>query len=85
MPTGRNLEQGSLAFDGVHEGGIKELDVHNLFGTMETKATHDWFIEKTKMRPFIIARSHFSGHGKYGSTWSGDNHAKLTDMAWSIT
>ena len=34
MPTGRSLEHASLPLDGVHEGGMKELDVHNLFGTM---------------------------------------------------
>jgi hypothetical protein len=34
MPTGRSLEHASLALDGVHKDGMKELDVHNLFGTM---------------------------------------------------
>lgn len=45
IPTGRNIEKDSLSLDGVHEGGFTELDVHSLFGTMETKATHEFFKE----------------------------------------
>lgn len=85
IPTGRNIEDGSLSLDSVHEGGIKELDAHSLFGTMEVKATHDWFKEKTNKRPFIIERSSIAGMGKYGSMWTGDNTSNEKDMGFSVT
>lgn len=43
VPTGRDLEMKSITLDGVHAGGVTELDAHSLFGTMEVKATHEWF------------------------------------------
>jgi len=33
----------------------------------------------------IISRSSFSGMGKYGSLWLGDNQAQERYMAWSVT
>jgi len=72
-----------LLLDGVHEGGVKELDAHSLFGTMETKATHEWF-KNGKMRTFIIQRSAFAGLGKFGSHWLGDNQAYGLSMGLSV-
>jgi len=42
-PTGRDLETKSMPLDAVHMGDVTELDAHSLFGTMEVKATHDYF------------------------------------------
>ena len=46
MPTDRNLEIKSIPVSSVHgdEGKIFELDTHSLWGTMEAKATSDWFV-----------------------------------------
>jgi len=33
IPTGRNLEDGTIALDAVHSDGSVELDVHSLYGT----------------------------------------------------
>jgi hypothetical protein len=46
IPTARDLEAKSLSLDGVHADGTLELDAHSLFGTMEVKATHEWFTQK---------------------------------------
>ena len=59
------------------------MDAHSLFGTMETKATHEWF-NNGKMRTFIIQRSAFAGLGKFGSHWLGDNQAYGLSMGLSV-
>lgn len=82
-PTGRSLERQSIPLDAYHYGDIIELDAHSLFGTMQVKATHDWFIENKK-RAFIIERSSYAGIGKYGSKWLGDNSAHPYHMGQSV-
>lgn len=61
-----------------------ELDSHSLFGTMEVKATHEWFA-KNKKRTMIIERSGFAGFGKFGSRWLGDNFSSKEYMGYSVT
>jgi len=39
IPTGRNLEEKSISLDALHANGEIELDVHSLYGTMQTQAT----------------------------------------------
>lgn len=49
------------------------LDVHNLWGFMEEKATHEAYTEiYPGKRPYLIARSPFTGAGKYSGFWGGD-------------
>lgn len=91
-PTGRDLETKSIALDAVHgnmtvagaELNVTQLDAHSLFGTMEVKATHDWFQDKGK-RTLIIERSAFAGMGKWGSRWLGDNFSRYAYMGYSVT
>lgn len=84
VPTGRDLETKSIGLDGYHSNGFLELDMHSLFGTMEVKATHEWF-QKRKNRTMIIERSAFAGMGKFGSRWLGDNNSSTTLMGASVT
>lgn len=48
VPTERSLQSGSIPLEAVHgeEGKIFELDAHSLWGTMEAKASSDWFVSK---------------------------------------
>ena len=43
QPTGRDLNTKSIDIDAMHVNNYTELDTHSLFGTMEVKATHEWF------------------------------------------
>ena len=73
VPLGREFDKKSLSLDAYHANGYREIDTHSLFGTMEAIATNGWFIKNNK-RPMIISRSTFSGVGKYGSNWLGDDY-----------
>lgn len=84
IPTGRDLEEKSITLDAMHADGVTELDAHSLFGTMEVKATHEWFKNNNK-RTVIIERSSFAGMGKFGSRWLGDNFSNNEYMGYSVT
>lgn len=89
IPTGRDLETKSIALDAFHVNTsdgyqITELDAHSLFGTMQVKASHEWFQMQGK-RTMIIERSSFAGIGKFGSRWLGDNFSQYKYMGYSVT
>lgn len=88
-PTGRNLETKSMPLDAYHSSGpidknVTELDAHSLFGTMQVKASHEWFQSQDR-RTMIIERSSFAGLGKFGSRWLGDNFSQYNYMGFSVT
>lgn len=92
-PTGRNLETKSLPLDAFHttvkdefgaDVDVTELDAHSLFATMQVQASHEWFTGQGK-RAMITSRSSFSGMGKFGSRWLGDNNSSYNYMGHSVT
>ena len=60
----------ALATNASHADGQVELDVHNISGLMEEKATHlavqDVIPNK---RPFLISRSTFPSSGRWTGHW----------------
>ncbi|KAJ2016984.1 hypothetical protein H4S03_006977 [Coemansia sp. S3946] len=68
-----------------HANGVSEYHVHNLYGHMESKATHDFLVNyRPNQRPFILSRSTFAGSGALVSHWTGDNSATWKDLHISI-
>lgn len=87
VPTGRSLESGSLPLDILHDRNgttFLEFDTHSLYGTMEAKATSEYFT-KTGKRPMIIERSASPGIGKFASHTVGDTFSDVASMAQSVT
>ncbi|KAI0830858.1 glycosyl hydrolases family 31-domain-containing protein [Trametes gibbosa] len=80
-----DLSTHDLATNGTHAGGLVELDVHNLWGFMEEKATHLALLSiHPKKRPFLISRSTFPSSGKWSGHWLGDNFSKWSYMHYNI-
>ncbi|EPT05586.1 hypothetical protein FOMPIDRAFT_1034256 [Fomitopsis schrenkii] len=74
----------TLATNATHAGGYVELDVHNMWGLMEEKATHLAVQEILGIRPFLISRSTFPSTGKWSGHWLGDNYSKWAYMHYNI-
>ncbi|KAG7095313.1 hypothetical protein E1B28_006078 [Marasmius oreades] len=71
------LSVGTVATNATHANGIVDINVHNLFGLTEEKATHLALQQlKPGTRPFLIARSTFPSSGKWTGHWLGDNFSK---------
>lgn len=89
-PYAINHIHGDLAVHAIspnatHHNGVREYDVHNLYGHQILQNTYA-AIARTKpgLRPFIIGRSTFVGSGNYTGHWGGDNKSQFRHMYWSI-
>ncbi len=57
--------------------------VHNIYGLMMSKATHQG-LRKTTQLPYVITRSSYLGGQKYAVTWTGDNGSDWEHFRASI-
>lgn len=88
-PGEENLNYKTLSMDGYHydidhNNTFLMYNVHNIYGTLETIATHNYLKSKDDKRQLIISRDSFVGHGQYGSIWTGDNESTQKDLELSI-
>lgn len=84
-----HVSKGSLGTKTVpmsvtHENGLKEYNTHNLFGLMESVATHKALSNIIGKRPFVLSRSTYLSSGRWTAHWTGDNAATWNDLKASI-
>ncbi|KAJ8921961.1 hypothetical protein NQ315_008595 [Exocentrus adspersus] len=74
--------ESSMPSECVHIGGVPHRDIHNIYGFLQTKATHQGLMQRDNgtKRPFILTRSHFAGSQRYAAMWTGDNNAQWSHL-----
>ena len=70
---------------GFRNRNATELEIHNIFGLENARATYDG--ERTlrpNERPFVMTRASYAGGQRYGSTWTGDNSSTWNHLSMTV-
>ncbi|XP_033702618.1 lysosomal alpha-glucosidase isoform X2 [Tursiops truncatus] len=67
-----------------HQFLSTHYDLHNLYGLTEAFASHRALVKARGMRPFVISRSTFAGHGQYAGHWTGDVWSSWEQLSYSV-
>ena len=59
-------------------------EMHNVYGSLMSKATYEGIKRHTGRRPFVITRACYSGAQKYTTGWTGDNQSHWSHLRYSI-
>jgi alpha-glucosidase len=67
------------------EGPVGHFEVRNLYGSQMARAAHEALLEhRPDERPFVLSRSAYAGHQRYGAVWLGDNNSWFEHLRLSI-
>jgi alpha-glucosidase len=74
----------------IDEPGFKkrtasELEIHNIFGLENARATYDGELAlRPNERPFVMTRASYAGGQRYGFTWTGDNSSTWNHLGMTV-
>ena len=61
------------------------LEIHNLLGMQNTRATFDGLRKlQPDVRPFVMTRASYAGGHRYAATWTGDNSSNWYHLRQTI-
>lgn len=87
-PSVFNLDsdENTLPANTVQYGGVKHRDVHNIYGFLQSKSSHQGLLQRDNYtkRPFVLTRSTFAGSQRYAAVWTGDNQASWEYLTISV-
>ncbi len=70
---------------GFQKRTTNELEVHNIFGLQNARATWDGELAlRPTERPFVMTRASYAGGQRYGSTWTGDNSSTWNHLRMTV-
>lgn len=68
-----------LAEDVQHSEGVHSK-VRNVYANYECQSAYESFARHTRLRPFVLTRSAFSGIQRFAAVWTGDNHSSWAHL-----
>ena len=67
------------------EGPVGHFEVRNLYGSQMARAAYEALLEhRPNERPFVLSRSAYAGHQRFGAVWLGDNASWFEHLRLSI-
>jgi alpha-glucosidase/lysosomal alpha-glucosidase len=84
LPGGVRLESKTISPNIKHSNGALHVDVHNIYGFMNTWVTHQAQKSLGAIQTFQLTRSTFPGSGVFTQHWFGDNAATWDFLYLSV-
>ena len=70
---------------GFRKRTANHLEVHNIFGMQNSRATYDGELAlRPNERPFVMSRASYAGGQRYSTTWTGDNSSTWNHLRMTI-
>jgi alpha-glucosidase len=77
--------QHRIAEPGFSPRTATHLEVHNVYGMENSRATYDGLLKlEPNVRPFVLTRASYAGGQRYAATWTGDNSSTWNHLRMTV-
>ena len=77
--------QHRIAEPGFRERTANHLEIHNVYGMENSRATYDGLLAlRPDERPFVLTRASYAGGQRYAATWTGDNSSTWNHLRMTV-